>query len=247
MYRPRMVVAALMVSACSAGSDGALFRADAIPLRPATGQSHAEWTSQWRAKLVPSITLRRGEHQGEVQGSYYSRVKVSYPVFLATLTIENKTGHQLVASRNQYLIQTALASPTSSAEKTSALEVIGGRFREAPSEDYAGVVEVRGDKVTPDVEFGLIDAVDTLARRGFFGSGLDLFLTSMGGGNQLERRFENDSSFGSAEHGKSLHVVSNDLQLTVRVTADREGPVHVISPMMTFRDAKGISMSFRYL
>lgn len=242
-----LVLAIVFCGACSDSSLAGQGGASALPLRPESGESHAEWLRDWQAKLPVTVTLRKGEHKGEVQGAYYSRNTVQYPVYQATLSVKNNTGHALETAQALYLIQASTPSRAAPTRSTDVLEVIGGQFREVPAEDYAGVIELRGSKLTPDLELGLVDSIDADARRGFFGGFLDIVLSAGSGGNRLDRRFENEGDFGRAASGQTLTLETNDLQMTVRVRSDREGPLHLISPRLVFRDGHGSESSFRLI
>lgn len=181
-----------------------------------------------------------------MEGSYYSWVKVYYPVFLAQIKLENLTGYRLTTGNDLYLLQTATVP--SGKKIAQVLEVIGGQFKESPQEDYVGVVEFRGRKATPDTEIGLIDSIDVDGRHGYFGGALAVLLSiGGGGGNILDRRLEKSMNFGAADSGRSLVIESNDLQLTVHVQDEFLSGIHLVSPRLELLGAKGEKAAFRYL
>ncbi len=226
-----MMIAALVLALTLAGCSAQSVRSQPGPplTKPASVPDEV-WLKDWASKIVINASLKAGENS-----IYPNR----YPFYSGRLSIENKTGHPLRTGKNLYIIQTAKRSRADE-PTTELLRVIDGSFKVPPLEDFAGVVEIRGGRLTDGARMGLIDFVTTENRGGFY-SALSAILHI----GSFRSKYPVAENFGQSGPGESLVIDTEELQLSVAVKPEKLAEVYVVSPLLQF--GAGSEAQFRYL
>jgi HEAT repeat protein len=198
-----------------------------------------EWLAEWSRALPAEATLTQGTSSQTFGMS--SSTRRTYDV---SARIENRTAYTLTAGSALYVIEPARAG------SANPLTVLNGYFREQPSEDFSGAVEMRESEGTSGLLGEGESGFDSMGLLNFqsFGSGTR---TRVYGGGTFEISFLGEAergqkTFGVAGSGKPL-VFATEFQLVVVVPLDKLDEVYVVSPVLRPGDDKTPAIPFVYV
>ena len=225
------------------------------PTKPATAQGIAattarpalvypdsakrqQWLAEWSRALPAVVTLVQGTSSQSIGLS--RNIRRTYDV---SVRIENRTAYTLTAGRAFYVIEPSRAG------SVDPLMVLNGFFREQPTEDFSGVVEIRGDEGT-GLAVGDESGLDAMGLLNFQSSRPGM-LTRVFGRSTFEMSFfgegeTHQTTFGAAGPGKPL-AFATAFQLAVVVPLPMLDDIYVVSPVLLPRDGQKPATPFVYL
>lgn len=224
------------------------------PTKPATAQGVAaptarpalvypdpakrqQWLAEWSRALPAVVTLVQGTSSQSIGLS--SNTRRTYDV---SVRIENRTAYTLTAGRALYVIEPSRAG------SVDPLMVMNGFFREQPTEDFSGVVELRGDQGT-GLYVGDESGLDAMGLLNFQSTSPGM-LRRVFGRSTFEMSFfgegELQTTFGAAGPGKRL-AFATAFQLAVVVPFTKLDDIYIVSPVLQPRDGQKPATPFVYL